>query len=379
MQWNFNQRNSEKSEAAIQNTSKKLNATNDVIARSELNATAEDEDKKIVPTPSDPSRSTSHSNEIKPDEAIALPPLQSPTGTSDTHNTKREKPEEQETIYREWHSAVPLTVAGLGIIAFFIIALTSGYIPLLIPIGLTILAALITYLVIQEGKKKRDAAHPRQQLLNFALVVAVIWITASILIFTSINPIYTITVFLFLFFGVFIVIANKREHERRNAPKTPEASEETQKTDVDPENATIHEEEDMQNQPKVTVYKPPLSAATAFPGLTAAGVLLIILGLVIGFFMFLIAAFVGFLGGTIAGPIVYFVLVPIAMIIGGIIMFVQRGQLYREYLQDYRQGPTEKSETIHKESVRKNKNVAALMLMAFLLILVIAIAVLILL
>ncbi|MCR9171726.1 MAG: hypothetical protein NXI10_04490 [bacterium] len=378
VQWNFNQRDKNKSGADALVPANKTNTSTDFKSSEQLSSEAKNSnpDKKLVFDAG--SESVSNKNNIKTEEIVSEKGAPLDTETKNSMSSKNDESNSTGRVYRKWHFAVPFSFAGIGIIAFIAIMLFSGLIPLLIPIGLTILTALLTLIIIYEDKKKNDAPAPGRQLLFMTMLIGAIWIVAIFLLFTSVSPIYPIAILGFLFFGFAVAIANKQNQKRRNDVKTSELEDE-QSSSVDLENASASEEENLEEQTRITVYKPPLTISQAFPGITAAGIALIIIGLLIGFIMFLITAFVGLFGGIISGPIVYLVLIPIAMVISGIVLLIRRNQLYKVYLQDYREGPTTNSETNRKESEHKNQNAGALLLMIFLLILVVAVTLLLLL
>ena len=273
-------------------------------------------------------------------------------------------------------SDLPQTIAlltmSINLIFIFFIIISLGLIPVLIPIGLSVIMALITFASIDDSKNKTGAVSPKRKLWYMLTGIVGIWSIFLLIVFANLSPVVAVAVIGFSILLLLILIGKGVILKKDSIE---EQFDETETQSSEKEDISANEEEDNTMSQQNAIPPKPLRPNQLFPGTTSAMVVFIMLGFIIGLALLAIGAVVSALGGVISGPLFFLLLIPLAFIIIGVSLGIKRSNLYRQYLNDIekRSSDTQNIEEKYSTNTKQRVTGATSLVLGLLLLLFIII------
>jgi len=265
---------------------------------------------------------------------------------------------------------VLLTMAVNSLSMFFVI-LNLGFIPILIPIGLSIIIALFTYASITDDLNKNGSISPKRKLWTMLAFIVSAWGLFCLIIFTNLNPVVSTAIIGYSLFILLVLFSRKKLARKNSQPlqSTNDIPQPTDDTDI-----SMNDEEELQNSTQEKSVT-PLRISRAFPKLSGAIGLFLILGTLLLIFMLVIGSILASFGTVLPLAVVALLLIPLAFIIAGFGLAVHRGNLYKAYLDDFEKD-TANSTSSFKKNEPENRISGAVFSLIFLLFALLLLAVL---
>lgn len=315
---------------------------------------------------------TSAGKSIPTDEVVVETKALEPTNPSEqVSDPIEEEPKDGkvETEEKVWHSTLPISIALVGAISFAVVLSIFGLIFILVPIALTTLIGLGTFMEIREIKFKQKDKPPKRQIWIMTALIEVIWIASLPVILGASNiVILGMTALLFVAFVVFLnwqhrkgkSTSAKRDFSHNSNDSNESASEQKEST-MDPveveQNSTTDE------------------SSSDYTGILVFGIMCLVLA-GLAFLIGLVFAFLGSL--TVGFFIPEIILLAIAaLVVLGVVLIA----IYIDKITSQRKVNSKNEEVVAstEEKPNPNKKKTDLVMAIYMTVLIVGIALLILL